>query len=73
MRGDLCLGEARISAGDLLLELKEVLNAPLHRDRNAWRGQGADQRVSPAFFTDRDFVTLPAPALGEANAELLED
>ena len=56
-----------------VLELKEVLNAPLHRDRKAWRGQGADQRVSPAFFTDRDFVTLPAPALGEANAELFED
>ena len=28
MRGDLCLGEARISAGDLLLELKEVPKPP---------------------------------------------
>ena len=56
-----------------VLELQEVLDAALHQDRQAWRGQGADQRVSPAFFSDRDFVTRPAPELGEANREFLQE
>jgi alpha-methylacyl-CoA racemase len=53
-----------------VLELEEVLQAPLHRDRGVIRGQGEDQRVAPVFFSDADFVSLPAPALGEANAEI---
>ena len=56
-----------------VLELQEVLDAAMHRDRQVWRGQGADQRVSPNFFSDRDFVTLPAPSLGEANHEFLRE
>ena len=55
-----------------VLELEEVLQSSLHRERGAWRGAGQDQRVSPAFFSDREFVTLPAPELGEANADLLK-
>lgn len=54
-----------------ILELEEVLRSSLHRERGAWRGSDEDQRVSPAFFSDREFVTLPAPELGEANSELL--
>jgi crotonobetainyl-CoA:carnitine CoA-transferase CaiB-like acyl-CoA transferase len=54
-----------------VLELEEVLRSPLHRDRGALRGEGEDQRVAPSFFSDPEFVTQAAPALGEANAELL--
>lgn len=54
-----------------LLELEEVLQAPLHRARGVLRGEGEDQRVAPTFFSDREFVDLAAPDLGEANSELL--
>ena len=54
-----------------VLELKEVLTHSLHQQRGAWRGEGASQRVAPPFFSDPETVTRPAPALGEANGELL--
>jgi hypothetical protein len=52
-----------------VLELQEVLGEPMHRQRGVLRGEGENQRVAPAFFTDADFVTAAAPALGEANAD----
>ncbi len=50
------------------LDLREVLQHPLHAAQ--LRGEGPERRVAPPFAGAQAWVTAPAPALGEADAEL---
>lgn len=64
------VGDACVSP---ILDPLDVLSHPLHRDRRAIRGEGAQARVAPPLGGEADWLHAPAPKQGEHTDEVLAD